>query len=412
MPYITREDGERFVIPSYRDVLIAKKENLLRKEILMLSTNYGEYITLQRKGTNQFEVAFSPDPGYLLGETVWHYFKRPQDLIYCEAIPNTSEAILVIVKSGSVYLDGSFPLDAIPDELVIFRTQQNNFDIYIYGDVPISQTPEEGKFAFDTASVKSFAVLDEPAFSKLPLVKTFQLQLVDVVLKEKGIGVFPIKKVLLALVVLVLVWMGYSYITSQKEVVPIALPPPPNPYLGYYEAFKSPDPAEQIRWLSTNIWLLTTMPGWYPNAVEFANGTLRASVKSMGARTNLLFEWADQNHADIEIAQTGFFLKINSGLTNRPRPATINRLNDVIANLIDSLSYVIPGNNLSIGTLTKKGVYSEREITINYSNISPTVLDLISRQLVNLPLVLVKVSSNISTNGNLSGSITLRALGT
>src|SRR5439155_12402343 len=116
-----------------------------------------------------YEVAFSQDAGYLLGETVWHYFKRPMDMIYCEAIPNTTEAILVIVKSGSVYLDGSFPLDSIAEELVIFLTQQNNFEIYLYGDVPISQEPEAGKFSFEAGSVKSFDALSKPVFPTLPL---------------------------------------------------------------------------------------------------------------------------------------------------------------------------------------------------------------------------------------------------
>src|SRR5690348_12369046 len=101
MPYITREDGERFIIPSYRDVLSAQKPGLLKKEILLLSETYGQYITLQKKSSTQYEVTFSHEPGVLLGETIWHYFKRPSDLIYCEAIPNTAEAILVIVKSGS-----------------------------------------------------------------------------------------------------------------------------------------------------------------------------------------------------------------------------------------------------------------------------------------------------------------------
>ena len=148
MSYITREDGEHFVIPSYRDVITSKQKSFIKKEILLLSQSYGEYITLQKKNDNQYEVAFSPDTGYLLGESLWHYFKRPLDMIYCEAIPNTTEAILVIVKNGSVYLDGSFPLDSIPEELVVFLTQQNNFEICIYGDVPISQTPEIGKFSF------------------------------------------------------------------------------------------------------------------------------------------------------------------------------------------------------------------------------------------------------------------------
>ena len=104
---------------------------------------------MQKKGTSEYEVAFSPDPGYLLGESIWHHFQRPVDMIYCEAIPNTTEAILVVVKAGSVYLDGSFPVESIPDELVVFLTQQNNFEIYIYGDVPISATPVDGKFSFE-----------------------------------------------------------------------------------------------------------------------------------------------------------------------------------------------------------------------------------------------------------------------
>jgi hypothetical protein len=147
MSYITREDGERFVIPSYRDVLKAKQKTQLKKEILALSKSHGEYITMQKKGPNQYELAFSSDTGYLLGESIWQHFNRPVDMIYCEAIPNSTDAILVIVKSSAVYLDGSFPLDSIPEELIIFLTQQNNFEIYIYGDVPISQTHEIGKFS-------------------------------------------------------------------------------------------------------------------------------------------------------------------------------------------------------------------------------------------------------------------------
>jgi len=217
MAFITREDGVHFVIPSYRDVLVAKK-SAVQSEVMALSQNYGEYITMQRKGPEQYEVAFSPDTGYLLGETVWHYFNRPMDMIYCEAIPNTTEAILVIVKSGSVYLDGSFPKESIPEELVIFLTQQNNFEIYVYGDVPISEKPEEGKFSFEAASVKSFKKLDEPAFKNLPLLKAYNFQLVDIVIKEQGIGVFPVKEVVIGAIGLVIGWYLISTIFFGKKV--------------------------------------------------------------------------------------------------------------------------------------------------------------------------------------------------
>lgn len=410
MPYITREDGEHFIIPSYRDVLSAKKLTLLRREVLLLSANYGEYVAIQRKNVNQYEVAFSAEPGYLLGETVWSYFKRPQDLIYCEAIPNTHEAILVIVKSGSVYIDGSFPLDAIVDELVVFRTQQNNFDVYINGDVPISQIPEEGKFALDPASVKSFNILEEPVFPTLPIVKSFQLQLVDAVLKSKGIGVLPKKQIISALILLAFIWGAWSFLTTHKKEIPVMIVRASNPYQLYVSSLNTPDPANQIRWLTTNIWLLSTIPGWHADVLNYSPNGVNTTVRSMGARTNLLFEWADANHAIVQIDKTGFTLTINSRLNNRGDINAISPLDRVVANLIDSMSYVNPGNNVQVGPEVNKGRFLERELKVNFTDITPTTLDLIGQQFKNLPLVLVGVSITI-TDGLLTGIITLRALG-
>jgi hypothetical protein len=411
MAYITREDGERFIIPSYRDVLSAKKPAILRREVMLLCSSYGEYITLTRRNIDQYEVAFSPDPGFLLGETVWSYFKRPLDLIYCEAIPNTLEAILVIVKSGIVYLDGSFPIESIPDELVIFRTQQNNFDIYIYGDVPISETPVEGKFSFDDASVRSFTVLDKPVFPTLPTVKAFQLQLATNVLKTQGIGVFPLKQILAGFVVLGLIWMAFTYVTTHKKELPQVIIRAANPYQAYLDALASPDPTQEINWLSRNLVLLNTIPGWAPVKVDYSGGTLRAAVISKGARTNLLYDWAERNHAGVNIESTGFFVTISSYTLNRVEPTTISPLDSVLTTLIDSLSYVIPGNNMQIGTSTNRGKYSERTITINFDTITTSVLDLIGQQLKNMPVILQSASINMNDNGSLTGTITIKALG-
>lgn len=412
MSYITRQDGERFVVPSYRDVLTVKKNNLLKKEILLLASNYGEYIALQKKSATQYEIAFSPDSGTLLGETVWHYFKRPQDLIYCEAIPGTSEAILVIVKSGSVYLDGSFPVDSIPEELVIFQTQQNQFDIYLYGDVPISQTPEEEKFSFDAASVKSFNILSSPLFPTLPVVKAFQLQLVDVVLKSQGIGVFPLKNLSVAALVAGLMWMGWQYVTVHKKeiTIPEVFVNVVNPYQAYISALASPNPSAQITQAMNNIALFFTIPGWYPDSVAFVSGAVQASVKSLGGRTNTLYEWAEKNNVKVELHSDGFYLVNTLASKNRPVPTVIYGLDNVVANLIDRLSYIIPGNPLVIGTYINKGRYFESQLTIRFQGLSPTMVSAVGQQLNTLPLVLSGMSVTV-TNGNLSGSIVLTALG-
>ena len=415
MPYITREDGERFIIPSYRDVLSIKKSNLLKREILLLASSYGEYIALQKKNVDQYEIAFSPDSGALLGETVWHYFKRPRDLIYCEAIPNTTEAILVIVKSGSVYLDGSFPIDSIPEELVIFQTQHNQFDIYLYGDVPISQVPAEGKFSFGASSIMSFNILDKPVFPTLPIVKSFQLQLVDVVLKAQGIGVLPVKKISVIILIIFLLWMSWTYISTHKKqiIIPQVFVSVVSPYQVYMNKLASPNPATIIHQMVNNIALLFTIPGWYPDTFIYNSDKdkgFKASVKSLGARTNVLYNWAKKNNVKIELQTNGFYLTAALVVRDRLAPTVIYKLDDVIANLIDRLSYIIPGNPLAIGAYVDKGKYLETQLTIKFNNLSPTMLNAIGQQLKTLPLVLSSIDATVS-KGNLSGSIILIALG-
>jgi hypothetical protein len=410
MPYITREDGEHFVIPSYRDVLSAKQKSLLKKDILLLSQSYGEYITLQRKNVAQYEVAFSPDTGYLLGESIWHHFKRPLDMIYCEAIPNTTEAILVIVKSGSVYLDGSFPLDSIPEELIIFLTQQNNFEIYIYGDVPISQTPQEGKFNFEAASVKSFTVLDEPVFPTLPLLKIYQLQLVDVVLKAQGIGVFPVKKLLTGIVVLGVLYMMYSYMTSQKTEVQQVAINTVNPYQGYITALSSPAPDQEINQFINSLQALYTMPGWTVGKIDYAKGTMTAAVKTSGSKIEYLMDWAQKNNAKVNILPDGIFVEMTFTVPSRNPPANIYPLKDAIATFVDSLSSVYPGNHLQFQSSTPKGPYKDIVISLTADKVSPTVLGLMATKMKDLPFVLQKMTFTVE-NGDLSGPITIEALG-
>ncbi|HLB42956.1 MAG TPA: hypothetical protein VJN02_08965 [Gammaproteobacteria bacterium] len=409
MPYITREDGERFVIPSYREVMSAKNKSALKRDILLLSKNYGEYITIQRKSADEFEVSFSLDTGYLLGESVWYYFKRPVDFIYCEAIPNTTEAILVVVKSNAVYLDGTFPIDSISEELVVFLTQQNNFEIYIYGEVPISRAPQAGKFSFDASSVKSFTVLDKPAFSALLLLKIYQFKLVDTALKEHGIGVFPLRQILVSITIFGVLWMVYSYLTSKPEIVEqIALKE--NPYQGFYSILASPDPYREMKQFLPRLERLYTMPGWTGETIKYANGSVSALVKSGGSKIASLSKWAQTNGAAIEIKSDGIYVTMAIPLANRARPQKIYSLRDVMARFIDELANIYPGNRLQMGVFSSKGVYQDVTFTITLDNVSPTMLALIGNQFKDLPFVIKKMDLNMN-DGNISGSIFMEALG-
>lgn len=410
MSYITREDGEHFVIPSYRDVLMAKQKSALKKEIILLSQSYGEYITLQRKGPSEYEVAFSPDTGYLLGESVWHHFGRPQDMIYCEAVPNTTEVILVIVKAGSVYLDGSFPYESIPEELVIFLTQQNNFEIYTYGNVPISEVPEEGKFSFEASSVKSFTVLDGPVFSTLPLIKQYQLQLVDAVLKAHGIGVFPTRQILAAVIILGTLWLAWSYLVPHREALPQVVQEN-NPYAGYNQMLTTPAPDQEIKAVLENIQLIYTVPGWQPGKFEYIKGNLNTLMISSGGTAENLFKWAANNKASINIVTTGMYVVMEVNVPNRPVPKNIYPLKQVVAELVDRVATVYPGNNLRLEEFSKTAdPYTHVQITIQIIDVLPGLLSFIGDQLKDLPLVLKSMTLTVN-NGALSGSIIIEAAG-
>ncbi len=408
MPYITREDGERFVIPSYRDVLTAAHKSQLKRDILSLSRSYGAYIAMQAKNPTQYEVAFSPDPGYLLGETIWDHFNRPQDLIYCEALPNSTEAILVIVKAGGVYLDGSFSLESIPEELIIFLTQQNNFEIYTYGDVPISETPEANKFSFETTSVKSFTHLDTPVFPTLPLLKAYQLQLVDPVLKSYGIGTFPIKNLVWGILFVAVVYLFWSFVINRKPAPPVQAAQV-DPYVTFYNTLMSPSPSDQVTALVDKLNELTTMPGWSVSSFAYSPGILQ-SIVLPGDTIESLSDWAKNHDATVLVDSNGVHVTMNIQMKNRSKTNKIYPISAITAAIIDRITVVYPGNHVQINETTQKGVYSTTKMTITLDGATPVVLSLIGQQLEHLPLVLDNISVTM-VNGQLSGTIILEGLG-
>jgi len=412
MSQVTREDGQNFIVPSYRDSIMAKKESLLKRELTTLSGSYGQYANLHKISGNRYEVAFSQDTGPLLGETVLDYFNNPQDLIFCEEIPGTEEAVLVIVKSGSVYVDGSYALDSIFDELVSFLTQESNFEIYIYGNVPISKDPEEGKFSFDPKSVKSFEVLKEAVFNKLPVLKKFELLPLETVLKDQKIGVFPTDKIALVLGVIGLLFGGWYIMSNllEEDIVPIIITKTVDPYSNYKQQLQTPDPRLELDSVIRKIILLYTLPGWQATRINYENNIIDVKLQSQGARTSSLFDWAKKNSLQIDTDTTGFSLKIKMINLNRSQTSVIYRFNDVISNLVDRVSYVLPSNALRVTNINRGTYFTVADVKITFTGITPSTFKLLSNQLAAMPIVLNKVTTNLRDD-KLTGSIDLKVLG-
>lgn len=417
MPYITREDGEHFVVPSYRDILSAKKSALLKKEILLLSANYGNFITLQRKNADQYEAAFANDAGYLLGESIWHFFKQPTDLIYCEALPGTTDALLVIVKSGSVYLDGTFPIDSIPDELVIFKTQLGKFHIYISGDVPISENPEPGKISFEPHIVASFTVLPNRVFPTLPLISAYKLVSANTLLKKRGIGAVSTKKIIIFSSIPALLIIMVLYFSIHKEQTPHFMMSTINPWQNYLNAINSTPTADsEIRALIDKIKILYSAPGWNVTKIKYENRSLQAAMISINAKIAPLFAWASQkkfnNEITIQIIPDGVFATLPIQIKNRDKVSTYSPIQEVVATVIDRINSIWLGMTISIGDLNDNGTYSTLPIMIAFESFSIDNLSFLASQLSKLPLILSKADIDInSSNGTLTGKFTFNALG-
>lgn len=414
MPILKREDGIQFAIHAYRELLEPAKLSYLKNEIRNLAQSHGEYVRLFQQSHGQIEAVFSRDPGFLLGEAVWQYFGKPSDLVYCEALPDGHYALVVIVRGGSVYLDSKIPFNNIPDEFTSLVAGNIQYDIYVYGNVPISETPEPGNFVFDPINVKSFTQLDKPVFKNLSVDDSLQLQPLEFALRAQKVGKRYNALIILCVVALLLasgIWYHFFYKPA---------PPPPvvkpqtketvDPYIGYKSALMTPAPEKQFDEIAATVALAFGIPGWQPTQVTFNNANYTIQLSSLGGSVIVLNQWAREHNVNMLLSAQGAALSLPSRLNNRTVPHTISRLQQVLDVIIDRIDKVLPQHSISLGNAANVGTYQTMGITIQFNGIAPSVLTLIGRQFAQLPVQLNTAQVNIN-NGILSGTAQLTVLG-
>lgn len=400
MPILLREDGAQFVIPSYRDILSTKQRSQLKRNILSLSENYGAYICLLRKG-EVYELAFANEPGYLLGESIWHQLNRPLDMIYCEAIGN-DEAIFVIVKAGSVYLDGKFNLDNITEELIILQTQPNTYDVFCFGDVPITKSNHAN-------IIKSYNELNEPIFPQLILVNAFQLLPVAIALKQAQIGTISTQKILMITTIIIIAFG--IYLTTRTSAPPVTQSSTIDIYANYYATLATPSVEDQLQECADVLTSMSHLPGWQMNQLHYRDRLISVDVSSLGDKVSGLNHWAQANQYQLTLARNGFSLVRQLNLTSRPALKKIYYINDVVGTLIDRLQTVYPGNNYNLAEINHKIGYSSVDMSIHVEKINSLVLALIAKQFKGLPVILNAAEFTINNDQSYSGNLNIQTLG-
>lgn len=413
MPVLKRGDGIDFTVQNVREILVTKKASLLKREVRFLAKNNGEYVHLQRPDLERIEATFSTDAGYPLGEVAWRYFNNAANMIYCEALPEGDQAVLVVVRESIIYLDAILPISTLVDEFSGLLAEPAEYDIFVYGDVPLTAETTEESFSFDPSFVHSFTTLDSSAFDAFPAYSDLRLTSADRAIQGLGLSKVPmlIGATLAVLVVfglISLIFMRAEKPTQQKIISRIVKV---DPYIDYEQALTTPSPQAQIDTFIKNVLELSmSVPGWRVSDIVLNSGFSAIVLEPEGGSVSQLSLWAQKNNMEFKFDQDKPLLKMQMNLPNRAMPHVIQRINDIIATVIDRMMQLAPDNQIKISPTLNKGIYKQATLDITFAKITPALLHLYGRQLHGLAVNL-EILKLTNDQGILDGTLTLTVYG-
>ncbi|MCD6046159.1 MAG: hypothetical protein K0R48_1322 [Gammaproteobacteria bacterium] len=415
MAQLIRNDGVGFVVLTYRELLTAARPSILKREINLLATENGPYVKCFQREQG-VEAIFSKDTGYLLAESVWDYFKQPDNLIYGEELPN-GNVVLVVIRGGIVFLDTEVSMRNLMAELMGLALGSTAYTIKLCGDLPIGEG--SAQFQFPTQNVESEEHLESSVFLQLKTNEEYRLGTVKEAFASLGYTGMAIKVVIIIALLAVLAFLAWLIFKPAAAPAPppaevvAAAPaqPPPDPYADFKQALMTPAPDALLQDLVNTLNDVYTIPGWTPQSLTLAGSSATVNLVKNGGNAGILLAWK-RSHPDVQMTiNTGqVVLTYGLQLTNRPTPEVIYKLPDLLANFYDDLNAKLPSSTVSVGPMTRKGVYQQSSIGITFTNQSPDSLMVLANELKGLPAVLSAATMRTS-GGLISGQLTIDLIG-
>jgi len=394
------QDGFNVVLQPYRETLTMKSSALLRKEIRYLSEQYGEYVRLFKR-KDGYEAVFSKEIGYLLGEMIWHHFHHLDDMIYCEVL-NPKEIILVIVREGKIYLDAKLTPKQFHEELSnVLMESKNKYQVFYCGEIS-----EE---IFLQTDVKSINSSKEAISSILQPNQHFCLLSVDDALDEYGLDAHikrHISLILLTFISLGVLGAIWYWSSRPEKHTPVQV----NPYQQFELALQTPNPEEQIKMIISKIERVNEIRGWYAGAVSYNGEIAQMPLHSLGGTATDLIMQSQALHMEITFSSEGAILHFPTNLMSRGTPDHIAKSDQIVAIIIDRMMKILPGKSVQVNSTQSNSVFNQTTLTISFKNISSSILDLIGKNLSDLPVVLTLFTASLS-NGLYTGNIQLNVVG-
>lgn len=215
MTVLRRIDGVQFAVQPYRTTFNTNHATNLKNDVAQLAQSHGGFVRLFNKPSDQLVSVFSADPGFLLGENIWQHFECPEYLVYCEELEGKNQALLVVVNSDIVILDGVFALDEIVKELTPLISDGAKYTVYTYGNVPTSSDNSKDTFSFNEKNLVSFSHLAEPVFTSLHVANQFQLLPLSLALNEHRLSKSYSLEIIIFVLLIIMAfssWLLMSYL--------------------------------------------------------------------------------------------------------------------------------------------------------------------------------------------------------
>ncbi|MBY0378415.1 MAG: hypothetical protein K2Q33_07630 [Gammaproteobacteria bacterium] len=414
MARLTRYDNVEFVVLTYRELLTAESAGMVKREIQLLAAENGQYVKCFQREQG-VEAIFSKDSGYLLAESVWDHFGEPDNLIYCEELPGGNNAVLVVIRGGTVFLDTEVNQRNLMDELAAISLGSVAYQIKLFGDLPIGE--ERDQFQFPRQNIDKIEWVEASVFLALKPKEEYALGSVKQAFASLGYTQAALKKLFIFLVVLgVIGFIGWwifkpSSAPPPPPVVEGPPPPPPDPYQAFKQALMTPAPATIVEDLINTLNNAYGIPGWTPQSLSLTGSAATVTLSKDGGNAGILLAWK-RSHPDVQLSiNTGqAVLTYTVDAPPRSTPEVIYKLPDLLANFYDELNAKFPGSTVSVGAINAADHYQQSTITLGFNDQSPDSLMVLVDVLKGLPVVLNSVTMTVS-NGLISGQLVIQLIG-
>ena len=375
--YTRRSDGVTFVHSCTRRVHQGLSANKISRELHENEDFEGKNAIIYLTEDKQVTSLVTHETGFALGESVLQHLQNTanitqfSNIVFCEAIGDSSrEALLVIIVEGRVVFDGLVVNEKISELAInILEFNQEEFNLVVYGDVPIGS---EGENRWDANSalnleknkIISFFEADCSILEEIIPDERFSFVDIDDALIRANIPSSTAKMTAVIAASLVALCLMFW---PEEPVKEISLAPQIiDNYKGYRKGLVSPYPDQEFMAAMSELDAVRYLDGIYINKAVYSNGTLTIIFVLSEEVASDTLSFLDDSGWITSVTTSAIEARKNIPVTLRPEPESIYDSKYVIAGIVDDATY--GGQLIEVGPPQATSFYRMNTLKIEYAS--------------------------------------------